>query len=391
MRAEKHPDEQRRLAALRRYGVLDTPREAEFDHVVDVVARICGAPMAVINLIDETRQWFKAEVGLGVRELPLDDSICAHAILQPGLFLIEDTLKDDRFKDNPLCTGEPHLRFYAGALLETQDGEPLGTVCVLDHEPRTLTQDQQDFLKLMAHQVMRQLELRRAVSMLEAERKAAEEAREALEETLAEKNVLISEIDHRVKNSLQLIQTILRMQASRAPNEEHRALLDVAQARVSAVAHVHNQLHQSGDFREIDMQVFIKRLCEELQETAPKDVTLEVHAEPLKLDARRAGSVGLVINELVTNAFKYAYGNAAGGVTAVTLESAPGGQVRLVISDDGAGMSGEEEAHESPASGLGTRLVTALVSGLDGEVREMEVSQGLSMEILFPLEADQAG
>ena len=390
MRAEKHPDEEKRLAALRRYGVLDTPREAEFDHVVDVVARICGAPMAVINLIDETRQWFKAEVGLGVRELPLDDSICAHAILQPGLFLVEDTLKDDRFKDNPLCTGEPHLRFYAGTLLETQDGEPLGTVCVLDHEPRTLTQDQQDFLKLMAHQVMRQLELRRAVSMLESERRTAEEARAALEETLAEKNVLISEIDHRVKNSLQLIQTILRMQASRAPNEEHRALLDVAQARVSAVAHVHNQLHQSGDFREIDMQVFIERLCRELQETAPKDVTLEVQAEPLKLDARRAGSVGLVINELVTNAFKYAYGNAAGGVTAVTLEPAPGGQARLVISDDGAGMSGEEEVQESPVSGLGTRLVTALVSGLDGEVREMEVSRGLSLEILFPLETDQA-
>ena len=389
MRAEKHPDEQRRLAALRRYGVLDTPREEEFDHVVDVVARICGAPMAVINLIDETRQWFKAEVGLGVRELPLDDSICAHAILQPGLFLVEDTLKDDRFKDNPLCTGEPHLRFYAGALLETQDGEPLGTVCVLDHEPRTLTQDQQDFLKLMAHQVMRQLELRRAVSLLEAETQAALDARVALEEILVEKNILISEIDHRVKNSLQLIQTILRMQAAKAPSDSHRAMLDVAQARVSAVAHVHDQLHQGGDYQDIDMSNFAGRLCGELEETAPAGVKLKVDADPLKLDARRAGSVGLVINELVTNAFKYAFEEGREGATTVSLKAAPEGQVRLVVSDDGAGM-GASGAAVTGEGGLGTRLVTALVSGLDGEVRPLETSEGYAVEIIFPLAAQDA-
>jgi len=129
VKAELHFAETQRLAALRGYDILDTPREAEFDDIVEVVSAICETPISVINLIDAGRQWFKAEVGLGVRETPIDSSLCAHAILQPDLFVVPDTTKDARFCDNPLVTGEPRLRFYAGALLETPDGLPLGTIC----------------------------------------------------------------------------------------------------------------------------------------------------------------------------------------------------------------------------------------------------------------------
>src|SRR4029077_7112554 len=97
----------------------------------------------------------------GVRETPIDSSICAHAILQPGLFIVPDTTKDPRFANNPLVTGDPHLRFYAGALLETPEGFPLGTVCVLDYKPRELDETQKSFLRLMANQGMKLLELRR--------------------------------------------------------------------------------------------------------------------------------------------------------------------------------------------------------------------------------------
>jgi len=154
LKAALHSAEEYRLDALRRYDILDTPREADFDEVVKVTSAICNAPISVINLIDHGRQWFKAEVGLGVRETPIDSSICAHAILQSELFVIPDTTQDDRFCDNPLVTGDPHLRFYAGALLETPEGFPLGTVCVLDYKPRDLDETQKAFLRLMAHQVM---------------------------------------------------------------------------------------------------------------------------------------------------------------------------------------------------------------------------------------------
>jgi GAF domain-containing protein len=120
--------ESERLAALRSYRVLDTPPEPEFDDLVQLAARAFQTPVALISLIDERRQWFKAQVGLGVRETPLDRSICLSAMLLPGLTIVPDLTEDPRFVGNPLVTGEPHLRFYAGAVLRTPDGVPLGAL-----------------------------------------------------------------------------------------------------------------------------------------------------------------------------------------------------------------------------------------------------------------------
>ncbi|MFO7649665.1 diguanylate cyclase [Halomonas campaniensis] len=164
--------EHQRLQALADYRILDTPEEPVFDDIVELASLICEAPIAVINFIDCHRQWFKSEKGLGVRETPLDISICAHAILQPGLFIVPDTTQDPRFANNPLVTGEPYLRFYAGALLESRDGYPLGTLCVLDYQPRDLTQRQCFALQTLANQVMAHLEL------MQAHRQQAELIRE---------------------------------------------------------------------------------------------------------------------------------------------------------------------------------------------------------------------
>jgi len=153
--------ETRRLSALRRYGILDTPNEAEFDWFTRMAADLCGMPVSLVSFVDEDRQWFKSEVGLqGVRETPLDISICKHAILQKGVFEVPDTLEDERFRNNPLVKGEPFLRYYAGALLETPDGLPLGTLCVLDTQPRKLTAMQGEVLQGLARQLMNLLELR---------------------------------------------------------------------------------------------------------------------------------------------------------------------------------------------------------------------------------------
>nr|WP_257022346.1 PAS domain S-box protein [Pigmentiphaga litoralis] len=151
------------MAALAYYQIVDTPREASFDELAELAADLCGAPIAVVNLIASHRQFFKAEVGLGVRETPLDNSFCIHALLEDEFLLVPDATQDARFACNPLVTGEPHLRFYAGALLKTADGVPIGTLCVLDYQPRTLTALQQKSLRVLARQVMAQLELRREV------------------------------------------------------------------------------------------------------------------------------------------------------------------------------------------------------------------------------------
>ncbi|WP_119157916.1 ATP-binding protein [Caldimonas tepidiphila] len=152
-----------RLAALDRYNILDSETEQEFDDVVKLTAQLLDAPIAVVNLIARERQWFKAEVGLGVRQMPLDDSICKHALFESDRMIICDTLLDPRFSSNPLVTGGPGLRFYAGELLKTADGFPLGTLCVLDTEPRPegLTPEQEFALQTLARQIMSQMELRK--------------------------------------------------------------------------------------------------------------------------------------------------------------------------------------------------------------------------------------
>jgi PAS domain S-box-containing protein len=158
-----------RLAALARYEVLDTPTEPLFDDIAELASEICDAPISVVNFIANGRQWFKAEKGIGQRELPLDVSICRHAILQPGLFVVPDLSQDVRFARNPLVTAAGGLRFYAGALLETPEGLPLGTLCVLDTaaRPQGLAERQGRLLKTLARQVMSELELRLALAKAE--------------------------------------------------------------------------------------------------------------------------------------------------------------------------------------------------------------------------------
>ncbi|WP_139798232.1 sensor histidine kinase [Fulvimarina manganoxydans] len=155
--------ERRRSSVLASYGALDAPREPEFDDIAAIASEVCGTPIAVVNLVDTTRQFFMAEVGLGVRETPLESSFCAQAILSEDMMVIPDATKDPRFDCNPLVTDEPHLRFYAGALMKTAAGVPIGTVCVLDYRPRDLNESQIRTLRLLARQAMTQFELRKAV------------------------------------------------------------------------------------------------------------------------------------------------------------------------------------------------------------------------------------
>lgn len=175
--------ETERLAALRRYKILDTDPEQAFDDLALLASQICGTPIALITLVDTDRQWFKARVGLSVRETSRSVSFCAHAIHHRGLFVVPDAREHGEFRQNPMVVGDPHIRFYAGAPLITHDGHALGTLCVVDRVPRTLTRDQTDALEALKRQAEAQLELRAnlmALSQALLERDRAEEAQERL-------------------------------------------------------------------------------------------------------------------------------------------------------------------------------------------------------------------
>lgn len=159
-------NEHERLAALKAYDILDSADDPLFDDIVTAAGAIAGTPIAAISLIDETRQWFLAQRGLPVRETSRDVAFCAHTILTPETFVVADAATDARFIDNPLVTGAPHIRFYAGAPLITAGGQELGSLCVIDATPRTLTPQQIGALEALARQVVAVFELRRVTAQL---------------------------------------------------------------------------------------------------------------------------------------------------------------------------------------------------------------------------------
>jgi PAS domain S-box-containing protein len=188
MTATATQNEAARMAALREAHVLDTEAEAAFDDIAQLAAQICQTPVALVSLVDEGRQWFKARVGLDAEETPREGSFCAHAIAQPGLFIVGDAAADERFVANQLVISAPNVRFYAGVPLVTEDGHALGTLCVIDSVPRQLSDAQSEALRVLAHHAAALLELRRRAHWLDEtnrelrreaqEREAAERGRE---------------------------------------------------------------------------------------------------------------------------------------------------------------------------------------------------------------------
>jgi GAF domain-containing protein len=186
--------ESARVAALDRYAILDSEPEQSFDDLVILAAHICQVPMAMLSLVDDHRQWFKSSLGVQIRETPKEVSICAHAIQQNDLFIVPDTLQDARFRDNPLVTGEPHIRFYAGTPLINDDGFALGTLCVLDRQPRQLDSGQKEAINALGRLALRQMELRTNLQLLKDalnDRTREEHAREMELKRLEEKLVRV--------------------------------------------------------------------------------------------------------------------------------------------------------------------------------------------------------
>jgi formate hydrogenlyase transcriptional activator len=161
VKAPEPENEQERLAALRRCGILDTAPEPAYDQLAELAASICGTPVAVVSLIDSDRQWFKSKIGLAISETARDVAFCAHTIVERDLLVVPDATADQRFAENPLVASEPHIRFYAGAPLITPEGHAVGTLCVLDYVPRGLSDQQREALRVLSSQVVTQLELRK--------------------------------------------------------------------------------------------------------------------------------------------------------------------------------------------------------------------------------------
>ena len=345
-------NQEERLVALRRYGILDTEPEPAFDDITRLVAHVCQTPMATITFVDRDRQWFKSEIGMGVRETPLDISICAHAILRHDLLIIHDTLEDERFRNSPIVTGKPHLRFYAGARLTSPDGQALGTLCVLDYVPRSLTAAQQDALRALARQVVNQLELRQALAAQVAAAEALEAAKLAAEEANRTKDHFLAALSHELRTPLSSI--LLWANILRHPSDP--AQFEEGVAAILASAKMQKRLIE--DLLDTS-RIVARKLHLNPQEVAP--VPLVREALDAVLPAARAKGVTVETDihndvaailadpdrlrqicwNLFTNAVNF---TPAGGRIRITL-SVTEGMAQLRVADSGQGISAEFLPH----------------------------------------------
>ena len=641
------PNEAARLALLAECRILDTPAESDFDDLSRLAAQICETPIALISLVDGARQWFKSRVGLEVTETPRRIAFCAHCILEPGkMLIVPDATQDARFAGNELVTGEPGIRFYAGAPLVMEDGHALGSLCVIDLRPRELTAGQREALAILARQVVSRLQLRRqnfvlrqteekllALSGLQrvildsaahaviattpegiitqfnpaaermlgytaeemigretprifhvmeevvrhaeevsaelgvalkpgfeslnaktrrglpnegewtfvrkdgsrfhahlsitglwddsknftgclglfsdiTERKRAEarlveserrfreaveysaigmalarldgswlkvnralcailgrteeelysvtfqeithpadldadlanvrallageiahyqmekrffhkrgeiiwvrlavtlvrdadgqpvhfvkqleditgqrNAQQLMRNSLEEKETLLKEIHHRVKNNLQVISSLLQLQSDGLADPRLLSLFREAQDRVRAMALVHESLYRSGNLAAVNFGTHVEELAATLMRsyaTGAAPVSLEARTQPVNLDIDVAVPLSLIVNELVTNAFKHSFGKGRGGVLRVVFHERENGEIFLSIGDDGPGLPADFQLENSTS--LGLKVVRILTAQIDGRLN-VERDNGTVFALTFP-------
>ena len=360
-------DEDARLAVLDSFGILDTPPERSFDDVVRLVSQLLDAPIAAVNLIARGRQWFKSEIGLGTREMPLDHSICRHALLEQEQMIVPDTQDDPRFSCNPLVTADGGLRFYAGAVLRTRDGVPLGTLCVLDKKPRPegLTEQQQFMLTTMAHQVMSQIELRRALTDQEA-------LNEALRRADQRKDEFLAMLAHELRNPLAPIVSAATMLSNfeLQPSMVQRAADIIARQAGHMTSLIDDLLDVSRvtrgkvelEFVELDLKDVLADAVEQVRPLIEKHghrLVLEAVPGPALVVGDRKRLVQVMTN-LLSNAAKY---TLEGGRIDVRLATR-GALIDLTIRDDGIGMSPELIASAFDLFSQGTRGLDRSQGGL---------------------------
>lgn len=353
-------NEAQRMIAVKRYDILDTPPDGSFDRITAIAARRFNVPISIISIVDHDRVWFKSHHGIEVNQTGRDPGLCASAILSPDVHILVDARTEPSSLANPLVAGEFGLRFYAGVPLRTSDGYNLGTLCVIDKTPRPIDQEQIDDLKDLASVVMDQMELRLS-------------ARQAISRA----EIMAREIDHRVMNSLQFISGLLTMQ-SRVPNlTDPAGQLQMAANRVVAVARIHQHFYSDEAAETVSCITFLRRLCMELSGILGKPI--EVHADQVDMPTARLQPIGLIVNELTTNAAKH-----GAGTIAVSYRIS-GDLHELRICDEGEGLPTGFDP-DKRGEGLGMKVVTTLANQLGGRMTAgpNPAGQGSCFTVAFP-------
>ena len=406
--------EQARIAALKRYGILDTPDEKQFDDIVKLASQICGTPISLISLVDEDRQWFKAKVGIDALETPRDISVCQYAILGEEVMIISDTKQDERFMHNPLVTGDPHMRFYAGAPLRAPDGHIIGTVCVLDTQPRNLSEDQISALRVLAAQVVTLLELRKALRMQQIVSEELHEARQIADAANMAKSEFLANMSHEIRTPMNAIIGLSSILALSEPlTDKQRMFIETLQLSADSLLSLINDLLDISkiEARSLELESIPFSLMQVAQEVVSM---MSLKADEKKLDfslqeedmatAQFLGDpsrLRQILLNLCSNAIKFTQAGSVLIAMRTERSETPGMEdVCIEVRDTGIGIAPDkleaifEKFVQADASvsrqyggtGLGLAITRTLIELMGGTIlAQSDMGQGSAFTVRIPM------
>ena len=372
------PNDAERLLAVRRYDILDTPPDGAFDRITAIAARLFNVPIAIVSIVDEDRIWFKSHHGLDVKQITRDPGLCASAILLDKPWVIENANTDVRALTNPLVADEFGLRFYAGAPLRTHDGHKLGTLCVIDKEPRSFSEAEAQTLSDLAAIVMDQLELRLSAHRALAAKEQEIRERERTQEQL---RFLMNELKHRVKNSLASVHAIAQQTGRNSASIDE--FIDKFEGRLMSLTRAHDLLTDTswsgGTLKDI-----LGLSVEAYWNSEQNNIALQ--GPDVQLEPRATLALNLVFYELGTNTATYgALSRPDGRVTiSWTVEQGSEGSQSVVVRWVEEGGPPIEEPPKR--RGFGARVLDYSVRHeLRGHTEVEYARSGLRVAIEFPL------
>jgi signal transduction histidine kinase len=389
-------NEPERLAALRRYDILDTLPEQVYDDLTDLAAHLCHTPIALVSLVDAHRQWFKSRRGLEARETDRAVSFCAHAIVTGQMFVVPDALRDERFADNPDVLSDPRIRFYAGAPLLSSDGHALGTLCVIDRKPRRLEEQELAMLSALGRMVMSQIELRLHI----AERREIERV----------KSELVAIVSHELRTPLTSIRGSLGLIEGGVAGEvppKVAQMVGIARANADRLIRLINDMLDLSKIEAggvelrlapLDPDDLLDAAGAEIRATADHArVQLIRNGQPAALPSCKGDRdrVLQVLNNLLSNAIKV---TPPEGIVAVSAGEVEGGRVRFEVRDQGPGIPEAEiqrifdkfrqidpSGRDRSGTGLGLPICKAILEEHGGAIGvRSEIGQGSTFWFELP-------
>jgi signal transduction histidine kinase/CheY-like chemotaxis protein len=412
MKAALPANEAERLEALRRYEILDSAAEQAYDDITLMASHIAGTPIAVISLIDRDRQWFKSKVGLTGSETPRDLAFCAHAILTPDApLLVPDATREDRFADNLLVTGPPHIRFYFGVPLVTSDRMALGTLCAIDLKPRNLGPEQVQALQALSRQVMKLLELRRNAAELRQAYSDLERARDEAQAASRAKSMFLASMSHDIRTPIAGVlgtaELLLDTELSAEQREHVENLRVSADSLLGLINDILDLSKVEAGKLELDpYELPIRPFVEDVL----RIVAFPAHQKGLNLTSRVEEAVpgavildGARVRQILVNLLGNAIKFTAQGEVALDVSSG-GGELTFSVRDTGPGIPASRQqgifdafaqadrtvARRFGGTGLGLTISKRLVEAMGGCIR-LESEPGRGSVFQFSIPAAKAG